>query len=371
MDKKPRTEAKIKQLLTQPVDPVFRELSAKLKSPKSEIMPRVLAKLMTLQQAKIVNSLPATPPEIAQKLNVSKEAVDKDIQELYEKGVLFPGKSGWHMIRSWGALHDSAGASNTKFLSDDFLDLAFAEHDEQIQDRIEEVRSGKEKVFKTGMRVVPRWKSIKDVPGVLPIEDAREIFRSAEPIAIVDCACRKIDRNRECKDVVPLTTCVTFGKSAEYNLKRGAGKKLSYKEAMDLIDSFDKVHLVHLTGNRNTMPNLVCNCHTDCCGSFHRTRSAKKALNQSSLVKSRFIASVDTAKCRGCQMCIKVCPIGAAQMKSYPEYPGKRAYIDADECIGCGLCVISCASEARKMNLVRPPEYIPPPEGQFTADGTD
>ena len=370
MDSKPRTNEKIKEMLNRPVDPVYRELAAKLQTPNSEIMPRVLERLMTLQQATILNSLPATPAEIAEKLKISQEIVDKEMQEMFEKGILFPGRSGWHMTRSWGALHDSTGSSDTKFLSDEFIDLAFVEHEEQIQGGIDKVLSGEEKTYRTGMRVVPRWRSIKDIPDILPIEDVRQILKSVDKIAVVDCACRKIDRNRECKNTVPLKTCLTLGRSAEYNLNRGAGKELSYEEAMELIDSFDKYNLVHLTGNRNTMPILMCNCHYCCCGVFHRHQMVKEQLDQRVIVKSRFMAEVDPEKCRVCQTCVSACPIGAVEMKFYPEYGEERSYTNADECIGCGCCVISCPAEARQMKLVRPPEHIPSPDAQFTADGT-
>lgn len=372
MVKRPRTEAKIQEMLKRPVDPVFKELSVKLKEPDSEIMPRVLEKLMTLDQARILNSIELPAAEIAEKLNMSQATVEKQTQVLFEKGLAFPGRSGWHLIRSWGALHDSAGAANPKYDNDEFFDLAFAEHEEQIQNRVDEVRSGKVKVFRTGMRVIPKWQSIKDIPGVLPVEDTREILKAMQPLALVECACKKIDRNRECQDDVPTMTCLTLGKSAEYNLKRGAGKKLTVEEASALMDSFDEHHLVHLSGNRNTMPGLLCNCHTCCCGSFLRNRSVKSALNLSSIVKSRFIAVVNPSKCVSCGVCkYQVCPVGAVEMKVYPGGHVERAYTNREECIGCGLCVISCPSGARKMELVRPPEHIPSPDAQFSTDGTD
>jgi hypothetical protein len=178
-----RTEAKVQQMLKKNVDPVYRELSAKLKEPNSEIMPRLLEKMMNLEQAKIINALPASPADIAQQLNLDKATVDKHMQEMFEKGLLYPGKTGWHMTRSWAELHDSAGSANPKYDNDEFFDLAFAESDEQVKKRIDEVLKGEAKVIRQSMRVVPRWKSIKDIPGVLPCEDIRQIFAASNPIA--------------------------------------------------------------------------------------------------------------------------------------------------------------------------------------------
>jgi len=357
-----RTDAKIKKMLKKEIDPVYKELSAKMGEADSQVMPYVLETLANLEQARILNEVPTAPEEIAQKLNLDKETVDKHIQEMFEKGLLFPGRTGWHLARSWGSLHDSAGAANPKYDNDDFFDLGYAKSEERNAISLKEVAEGKVQNLRQIMRVVPRWKSIKDIPGILPCEDIREVFKAADPITLVHCACKKIDRNRECQDSIPTETCITCGRPAQYNLNRGAGRQLSYEEVMELCDSLDEYPLVHLTGNTNAMPPLICNCHSCCCGVFHRNTQSRKQLNQYALAKSRFIAQVDAEKCRGCRICVdKRCPVGAIEMKDYPELGGERAYTDPDECIGCGLCVITCPTEARKMKIVRPPEHIPQP----------
>jgi hypothetical protein len=42
------------------------------------------------------------------------------------------------------------------------------------------------------MRVIPRWKAIKDLPGVLPCEDVREILKASAPITAMNCPCKKL-----------------------------------------------------------------------------------------------------------------------------------------------------------------------------------
>ena len=357
-----RNDASIKKMLEKEIDPVYKELSAKIGEADSKVMPYVLQALANLEQARIINELPTPPEEIAEKLNLDKETVDKHLQELFEKGLLFPGRSGWHITRSWGSLHDSAGSANPKYDNDDFFDLGYAKSEERNAISLKEVAEGKVAKLRQVMRVVPRWKSIKDIPGVLPCEDIREAFKAAEPIAVVQCACKKIDRNRECQDSIPTETCFTIGRSAQYNLNRGAGRELSYDEVMELLDSLDEYQLVHLTGNTNSMPRLVCNCHNCCCGVFHRNTQARELVNQYAVGKSRFIAEVDAEKCKACRKCVdERCPVGAIEMKYFAEFDGEKAFTDPEECIGCGLCVITCPTEARKMKLVRPPEHIPEP----------
>lgn len=357
-----RTDANIKKILEKEIDPVYQELSAKIGEADSKVMPYVIETLANLEQAKIINELPTPPEEIARKLNIDKETVDAHLQELFEKGLLFPGRSGWHITRSWGALHDSAGSANPKHDNDDFFDLAYAKSAERNAISLRDVAEGRVEHLRQVMRVVPRWRSIKDIPGILPCEDIREVFKEADPIAVVNCACKKIDRNRECQDSIPTETCIPIGRAAQYNINRGAGRELNRDEVMELLDSLDEYQLVHLTGNTNAMPRLICNCHSCCCGVFHRNTQSRQLLNQFAVAKSRFIAEVDIEKCHACRKCVdERCPVGAIEMKHYAEYDGKRAYTDLEECIGCGLCVITCPAEARTMNLVRPPEYIPQP----------
>ncbi|MBA7651113.1 hypothetical protein ES703_58928 [subsurface metagenome] len=256
---------------------------------------------------------------------------------------------------------------------DELFDLCAAMSEEQTQNMIRQVVTGELTHVRQTMRVVPKWKSIKDIPGVLPVDDVREILRLPEQIAIHHCPCRKIERNRECKDTLPAEVCL--GQTALYNLKRGISRKLTYEEAMEIIDSYDKYPFVHLSGNRRATlatPAGICNCHNCCCDPFIRNSLTMERLNQTAIAKSRFVATVDPEKCNACRICVdERCPVGAAQMKDYPEFGEERAYVDTEKCIGCGLCVISCPAEAWTMKLVRPLEHIPEPGAEYLASFGD
>jgi NAD-dependent dihydropyrimidine dehydrogenase PreA subunit len=359
-----RSEEKIKEMLGRKIDPVYSELAAKIGEADSKVMPHVFEALVDLEQAKVLNELPAPAEDIAKKFGLGKETVESHIQLMFEKGLLFLGKTGWHLTRSWGSMHDSVGAAHPKYDEGDFFDLAYAKHEESNRKQYKQVESGESPAVRQVMRVIPRWRSIKDVPGVLPHEDVSAILKHAEPIALINCACKKIDRDRECRDEIPTETCITIGRSGQYNLNRGAGVKLSYEEALRLMDDLDEHPLVHLTGNTNQMPSLLCNCCRCCCGVFVRNTESRKLLDQYALAKSRFIALEDAANCLACGLCMaRRCPVGAIRMKYYPELGEERAYTDPEECIGCGLCVVTCPAEARKMKLVRPPEHVPQPGG--------
>ena len=61
------------------LDPIYKELAAKLGQGNSKFLPRILAKLANLEQAKILRELPAPPEEIASKLNLQKSTVDRHL----------------------------------------------------------------------------------------------------------------------------------------------------------------------------------------------------------------------------------------------------------------------------------------------------
>jgi len=343
------------------IDPIYKELAAKLQAEGSKYMPRILEKLANLEQARILRELPSPSDEIAKKLNLDRETVDKDLQELTEKGVVVVTRHGPRMVRSKGQLHD-ASLGNPKFdesLGKEFFELWAKIEDETVEATVELLTAGG---AHPRWRIIPIYKAIKDVPGVLPCEDIREILKAQETLALVHCPCKRAYPNRECG--IPDEVCINVGRTAEYNINRGAGRKITVKEAFDLTDEIEKYPIIHATINQRTINMLVCNCHWCCCTVFRPFFKQDKYKVYEGIAKSRFEATVDPEKCIHCKTCVSRCQFGAAQMKYYPEFAEERAYIDPEKCMGCGSCVITCPARARAMKIVRPPEHIPEAPGE-------
>jgi len=339
------------------LDPIYKELAGKIRQKESEYLPHILAKLANLEQAKIVRELPAPSEEIAKKLNLDKSIVDKHIQELIEKGLVFPTKKGPQMARTMEQLHDAA-LGNPKFdqqLGPEYFDLfaRFMDH-EVVDEMLKMYTSGGVPRF----RIIPRWKSIEGIPGVLPNENVREILKSQEMLALLHCPCKREHRTRACS--VPVEVCINVGRVAQYNIGRGAGKRITADEALKVVEQTDQYPMVHLSLNQSEVSQLICNCHVCCCSVLgHLTRQDRHKITEG-VAKSRFEAAADPKKCKACKTCVKKCQFYAAQFKYYPEIDAERAYVDAEKCMGCGSCVVSCLNAARSMKLVRPPEHIPP-----------
>ncbi|MFC2060834.1 4Fe-4S binding protein, partial [Chloroflexota bacterium] len=310
----------------------------------------------TPEQANIVRELPATPEEIAVKLNLAKELVDNHLEELREKGLVVVTRHGPRMVRNTLQLHDAA-TTNYKFdesLGDEYFDLWAAYQLEEHQPSLVETLAGSGFPYS---RIVPRWRSIDGIPGVMPWEDIREILKTQETIALVPCPCKRSFRNRECG--LTDETCLNVGRTAMYNLGRGVGRKLTYEEALDFCEQTDELPFVHITINQKSINMLVCNCHWCCCELILPLLRQDKYKTWEGLAKSRFEATVEPEKCHACKICVERCQFEAAQMKYHSEFGVERAYIDSEKCMGCGCCVISCPGEARAMKLVRSPEHVP------------
>ncbi len=53
--------------------------------------------------------------------------------------------------------------------------------------------------------------------------------------------------------------------------------------------------------------------------------------------------SVDLAKCKSCELCIKECPKKAITMTDHMNKKGYTVVsVDDQKCIGCGICFYVC-----------------------------
>lgn len=338
------------------LDPIYLELSARLGQKKSKYLPRILAKLASLEQAKIIRELPAPAEDIAKKLNLDKSAVDRHLQELMERGLVFPTRKGPQMARTIEQIHDAA-LGNPKYdrqLGDEYFDLfaEFMDH-EVLEEMIKTYVTPDGPRF----RIIPRWKSIQNVPGVLPGENILEIIHKQETLALLNCPCKREHRKRNCG--VPLQVCINVGRTAQYNINRGAGRKITTAEALRVIEETDQYPMVHLSLNQAEVNQLVCNCHRCCCSPMVHMFSQKAHKLTEGIAKSRFEAAVDPQKCKACGVCLAKCQFGAVRIEGDSATVAKHSFVDREKCMGCGSCVVSCRSGARSMKLVRPPEHIP------------
>ena len=340
-------------------------------------MRRVLAYMMTEEQARLVAALPKNYPELAELLGKDEATVRELAADLYRKGVIVPKDfqtlEGMRFIPSFIFLHDRTLAIRDWYkripdlagLIDEFLEEEFFPNE------------GKKLAALTDppQRVLPAYKTILDSPELLPEEDVRTILKNAKTISVVPCSCRV--RTGACKRI-QTDVCMQFDRSAEYGISvgmEGLDRPLTYEEALKVIDDAEEAGLLHLWGNTSKMtgPSL-CSCCDDCCImglQFLRSNLPP----EKRFAKSRYVAKIDPDKCIGCPddpapPCVAIVPSyfrGCLRMVGRRGKEDFKAQIETELCFGCGACVLKCPTGAIRMELVRPASHITGVAGTATA----
>ena len=319
---------------------------------------KILQLVMTPRQAELVALLPAPWEELSQKSGMSLQEVKDNIRDLFIKGVVIPKDfqtlEGARFARSTIQLHDATEADLRveKTVGEKLFDLweDFSQH--EWYPRVAQDYGQRPVPFD---RVLAAYKSLPKDPGVTKFDDIREVLKAAPLMAVTPCSCRQQARAKN----NPVETCMQFGRSAEYAIARGSGQKLSYEEALKVIDKAEDHGQVHMFLNAQMLNyGVMCNCTKDPCVAWtpllqHNVPVSKRA------AKSRFEAVMDQELCNGCQVCVDRCQFDAIDMVRPAGQKKYKAVVDAEKCWGCGVCVIKCEPEALSLKLVRPLDYIP------------
>jgi len=329
----------------------------------------ILEELMSPDQAQMVASLPGTPQEVADNTGIDINRVNDSLDELFYKGVIFPRgdfrrREFYRFARSIGQLHDAVLATRELDVKKDrkFFEMWY---DFVMNEMYPYFAKDMKRRDRRVDRIVPAYKAIKDLDGVLPEENFPELLKAQELIAVVPCSCRlctdSVGERCDIHDEVAHWSCIQFGRAADYVIARGSGKELSLEEALELNDIIEENGLLHKWNNNAAIigPRLSCQCCRDCCMMYVPIDQAGLDIG---LIweKSRYVAEVNQDDCSGCQTCMDRCLFDAIDMVR-PEGSKKyKAEINAENCYGCGSCAVGCATGAIKMKVVRPPEHIPP-----------
>jgi Pyruvate/2-oxoacid:ferredoxin oxidoreductase delta subunit len=335
--------------------------------PKSARYLKILEFLMTPQQARIAADLPSAPEEIAQRHGIPLPMVKAELETLFLKGVVFPKDFKTlefpRFARSVYQLHDASQSIldlDAKLYNEDskkeFYRLweDFCE-EEWYPDRLKEMA----KAPRPPLRVVAAYRAIKDIPGIEPYDDMREIIKAQETMALCSCTCRKRRTllGMACEHTHD-ANCFQFNRGAEYAIARGSGRNLTQEQMVKLLDETEEDGLVHTWRNDRSMSMPVfCSCCIDCCMVWHPIDTHHGNIGWY-WAKSRFQAQIDDSHCTGCQTCVDRCMFNAIEMVKVPGSKKLKAKIDPEKCFGCGVCAIKCEHDALILRMVRTPEHI-------------
>ncbi|MBW1787642.1 MAG: 4Fe-4S binding protein [Deltaproteobacteria bacterium] len=301
---------------------------------------KILEKLYTEEEAGMFLELSmyAEPAAvIAERCGRDPDAVATLLETMAEKGLVFRLRRG--DAPKYGAVPFVAGVMEFQLgrLDRELVDLVEQYHHEGFNKAIAEGANF--------LRVIPINRSVDARRQVATYEDAREIVKNRDYVAIADCICRVMSGMRDEACDKPVHNCFLFGSHAEYYVERGIARQVTTEEAVKILDQAEEAGLV--TQPTTTInPAGMCNCCGDCCGVL---RSLNEMDKPAEMVLTNHFAEVDPDLCTACEICLDRC-----QMRAIAVNDDDVAEVIRDRCIGCGLCVTTCPEEA--MRLVLKPE---------------
>lgn len=310
---------------------VYRDLAEKLLMPRSPLLPRIWRHVCSPEEATLVNALPATLDDLAERFATPSAALASRLRDLFHRGVIFEqtldGITSYRMPRHIMQFHAASilwdqAPDELIALWRDFMDTEYPDHLALLV----------EADLPPFMRVIPAAPIRKTHGMILPTHEARQLVNQARDLAVTTCACRKL--MQRCDH--PLEVCLQLDNGARYNLKRGTGRRIDRAEAGEILDLSADHGLVHLAENRPGSSSIICNCCTCCCKMFHHPgRPAIRSVVDPSPWRPYPLSST----CTGCGVCIDLCPTHAISL----DVP---VTIDHDRCLGCGLCARACPEQA-------------------------
>jgi len=211
--------------------------------------------------------------------------------------------------------------------------------------------------FKDGQQVavaraLPHLEHLGDHVEIFDYEKVDQIINEADYFSLSNCSCRhkKHHADKEvCK--VPLETCTSFGRAADYLVRHDMGREISRSEMKDVAQRSKELRLVFSVDNVQNQPTFLCHCCGCCCGILDGINKHGYA---NSIVSSTLVPRVIMDDCNGCQKCARACHISAISLIPEPKKTTRKRMfmpvIDEDACIGCGVCSLVCDPDAIDMH---------------------
>ena len=203
------------------------------------------------------------------------------------------------------------------------------------------------------LRVIPVEKSIEYEPKVANYDDMIKLVEKAdEPVMVTNCICKQLQDmlGNPCKVTDRREVCMAFGIFAQLYIDTKRGRKISKKEAIEILRKNQEDGLVLQPDNAQKL-NFLCSCCSCCCESLSKYLYLP---NPAAVTITNYYAEVDSDLCTSCETCIYVCPMNAIKIRN------DVAFVKRKRCIGCGNCVSKCPSGAVQLHK-KEREFVPYP----------
>ncbi len=171
-------------------------------------------------------------------------------------------------------------------------------------------------VFPVGtglMRVIPIETAISGETRRADYEEVSRYLNENDLFSVSNCSCRSTREimGEGCGHLKE-DMCIQMGHAAEYYIRTGRGRKITREEAFEVIRKAEENGLMHqipnIDGNGKT--HAICNC----CGCGCLSLRTAEMFHNTDMVRSNYIARIDSEKCMACGECVENCPVGAVKL---------------------------------------------------------
>jgi ferredoxin len=214
-------------------------------------------------------------------------------------------------------------------------------------------------------RVMPHLEHLGDHVEILDYERVDRLIEEEDYFSLGVCSCRHKKHHagqQVCK--VPLETCTSFGRGAEYLVRHDMAREISKSEMKDVVQRSKELRLIFSADNVQNHPSFLCHCCGCCCGIME---GINRHGYPNAIVSSTLVPHVDMEDCNGCQKCARACHVSAITLVPEPKTASsKRMFmpqIDEAACIGCGVCSLVCEPDAIEMR--KREQHVIHPETTF------
>ncbi len=330
---------------------VLKNYSATLGFPESKTMLRIFEILFDSEDMlKLVQALPGTPDQIAQKSGLSEDLVRELCNDLVRKGAIGSKMNNPDLYRLYPAMIELRDSS---VLNPDCPQELFELWETIIRKEFPQlIPFAKQMNVQPITRIIPIEHSVEVQNTILDADSARKIFEDADLITVLPCACRlqaeKVGRRSNSCPAPKDAVCMQTNGFAQAVLKRNLGETITREDALRRVELAEEAGLMHMVRNNIKKDMFMCNCCSCCCTGLYLVRELDFPQGIS---PSRFSVKLDEDACSGCGLCEERCQVGAISVDD-------TAIINLDQCYGCGNCVIKCPEEALTLEEIRPIEHI-------------
>lgn len=353
------------------VEQVYKDITLKMFDYHPQLTPRFYKEVFSLKEAEYVNLTPATAAQIAEQTGDPKDEIEKTLFQLAHKGLILKDGDVYSVILYGGAFNDLMCATPRNLYS---VSLRAARLNHIIgaatgEEHVSKITLPMGENFGAMNRVIPKWQAIKNIPGVMPCEDIREILKTyVDQLSVSRCVCRTMEEyvvsgklgavepcypgNVSEGTMIGDGNCMHLADSGDYFADVIGAERMTYESAMEKTEYLAKTNSYHMGPNSRDV-RFLCNCCSCCCVVSYITPPGHK--KQEILSPSRFkpLNVKRDLDCGSCRICMNDCPFDAIRIKN------GKAVVNWTKCYGCGNCVIHCPEQKFKMKIVKDVDWIP------------